>query len=474
MPCDVFVSYAHRDNKVPEGQPTLGFVNRLVSYIEVEGGKKYGSRDIEVWSDEDLASGTLWSQALYEKLATCRVFLPIVSPSWMNSRWAGQEWNAVWNRVKNDQSLGTQTRIIPVSYLLDKGLTATLPAEVRSLQFNRRFRSVMSDVEFQKEADGLASDVANRLKALDKLDQVSVQVSNKAKVFLGFAFSQELKKSRNRVRDELDSRGYGISEVQLDLSWTAQQLSSAIEKELIECAAAVHFLEESGGPSFSGDKRPVVQIQCDLARELKEGFLNLFWTGPLLAGKLEQYPEFIKGLKYNNDPVGDLVGSLLDGLKEREQRVPTLRQQPSAAPIIWVICERGDLEIAPNIVNFFSKKGWAVLIPGFNVAEIPYSQIFARENYFLFYWGKGEKDWCSINYEGLVDARRVGIGFTPPLAALVYAGQAKLEYKEKFQWLFLKAPEYDLFNPEAPNVKEFVAQVERTFTATPSAVRSTV
>jgi hypothetical protein len=167
MACDVFVSYAHRDNQAAEGLP---FVSRLVKFIQVETGKKYG-RDVVVWWDESLASGTQWNEAIYDELAACRIFLPIVSPSWTNSKWAGQEWDAVWKRVKEDQALGTQTRIIPVSFELSKGFTSSLPEQQRSLQFKRHFRNLMLEQEFRLEADGLAGDISGLLTKLDGLNR---------------------------------------------------------------------------------------------------------------------------------------------------------------------------------------------------------------------------------------------------------------------------------------------------------------
>jgi hypothetical protein len=75
----------------------------------------------------------------------------------------------VWERVKKDQDLGTQTRIIPVSFELSKGFTSTLPQQQRSLQFKRHFRNVMSEWEFRTEADNLAGDISQLLKKFDEI-----------------------------------------------------------------------------------------------------------------------------------------------------------------------------------------------------------------------------------------------------------------------------------------------------------------
>jgi hypothetical protein len=166
MACDIFVSYAHRDNRTSKGGE--GFISRLTELVRIRSEQKYGF-DIDLFSDEGLASGTLWEPTLYEQLDTCRVFLPIISPSWANSRWAGKEWDAVWKRVKQDRSLGNQTRIIPVSFEISDGFISSLPEQQKSLQFRRHFRNQMSDQEFRHEVDGLSEDISKLLKKLDAL-----------------------------------------------------------------------------------------------------------------------------------------------------------------------------------------------------------------------------------------------------------------------------------------------------------------
>jgi hypothetical protein len=160
---DVFISYAHLDNESAEG---MGFISRLKNFLKIEASKKYGKKVI-LWWDADLAAGTRWEPEIYNQLSGCRIFLAIISPSWTNSHWAGQEWTAVWNRLAVDEALGTQTRIIPVAFEFSEGFMSTLPEQQRSLQFRRYFRTVMSDVDFRTEADALAGDISRLLIKID-------------------------------------------------------------------------------------------------------------------------------------------------------------------------------------------------------------------------------------------------------------------------------------------------------------------
>jgi hypothetical protein len=470
MPYDVFVSYERWDNEVAEGTP---FVDRLVNFIKIEGRKKNYGRAINIFYEEALEAGTQWKKATFDALTDCRLFLPIVSPSWVNSGWAKDQRDAISKRVDKDG----KTLVIPVTFELDKGSEAFLPDQIKSLTLKHRFQQVMEDVKFRNTADLLVNEIASRLIAINPpdpavsslpipsvaaaSDTIVQEKSNKGAVFLGFAFSRIMIDARDRIRGELRDRGYETREVELNESWTASELIAAIEDRVDGCTAAVHFLDEDFGRAFAGDSRAALQIQCDLARQWEAKRTNLFWTGPLSDNTPKVYLEFIQAFNYDNDPIAAFSKALLGRL--RTPPVIPKPPFPPIEPVIWIICETGDRDVARDIVGYFEEeKHWTAFVSGDDALETPYSTICEREHYFLFYWGQGGEKWCLFNYQQLVNARRVANGFRPPLAALVYCGQAKMDYKERFRWRFLKAREYDRFNPRAAEVEEFVSRVQST------------
>ena len=65
---------------------------------EAEGLKKWLEADVRghwVFLDSDLHSGIKsgddWEQALYDQLQVCRVFLPLLTEHWVNSKWCFAE-----------------------------------------------------------------------------------------------------------------------------------------------------------------------------------------------------------------------------------------------------------------------------------------------------------------------------------------------------------------------------------------------
>ena len=456
MAPDVFISYAHADNLTADGKP--GLITRLERYLDVVGHQKYG-RKLEIFYDEKLASGQQWEKSIFDALASCRVFIPVISRSWARSEWAGIEWKKFLTRAQDTPELGDLSRIIPIAFELTDDWITRLQPEQRAFQFKRRFASGMSPDDFEKVALGVAQDLSDRL---DKLDEIEA----KKKVFLGFAFSSKMQLWKKNVTDNLVSRGYLIREIQYDGYLTSGEIKDAIQERAAGCEAVVHFLEDRPGPSASGDAtQSLIQVQCEVALPKKPPSLRFFWTGPdLKIDEIqdEKYRMFLKGLSFTNEKVVEFTNSIRDELEVRPTSPPP---PPDRLPVICLIYESGDQEIADEIQAFFAGRGWPVDIPDESVEQkdVPesFKKAFVKNKYFFFYWGQGKRGWCVKNYKDLIDARRQEDGnIEPPLAAVLYCGSEKEPYKEAFAWPWGKVKKYDRFDPTAPELTAFIRAVE--------------
>jgi len=497
---DVFISYAHKDNEVALGEkPSLGFVARLVSRIRLYGEMRYRTK-LKIFYDSDLASGVLWEKSIYQALDSCRVFVPIVSPSWLDSKWGGAEWDAVFKRVETENLTANRTRIIPVSFELEnlleefkKGGDTVEEKElqrrlymVRELQLKQRFRDFMPEEDFKPAAWAVVDDIFNLLGKLKDAPGKPMVDTTKSTVFLGFAFSDQMRKWKENVRNELKANDFDVREVEFRGNETAQQLIDAIQEGVRNSAAAVHFLEERPGPYVTGDRnRGIVQIQCEVVEQVKNPRLfQLFWTGPDLRidkdVQEESYKEFLEKVKRSDEHMTESVATFVKSLLMRLKEPPKPELKPdhpathppaTEAPVICVICETEDRDVAESIRSYFTTKGWFVLVPKLDIEpkseqrSIPdeYARVFQRYERFLFYWGKGGPYWGPNNYYILTDARTLPGGNSKrPLAALLYCGEEKADYKENptFWGQRLKALRWDRFDPNAAEVKLFEKEVE--------------
>jgi len=496
---DVFISYAHDDDEVPEDKrPDPGFVTRLVNRIRTYG-RVTGGKQLTLFFDQDLASGRLWKPSIFKALKSCRIFVPIVSPSWLSSKWCGEEWDAVWNRVSTENLPDDQTRIIPVSFELDRlrkslqegAYTAEQKqmqeriCKVTDLQLKRRFELLMEPKKFEIQAKAFVCEIWNLLDRLKSLDNRENDVgerlerAGRSTVFLGFAFSDEMRVWKESIRRGLKAEKWDISEVQFRGNETGPELSEAIRENIRGAAAVVHFLEKNQGP---------VEIQRDVAKQMEKDVntLQFFWTGPDLKLKDvrdEEYKKFlyeVSGLDEHlteSEPTfrNTLLKSLKDFREPPQPLVPSVTAGDNERPVICVICESGDEQVAEEIQRHFTRvKKWSVRLPKVEVdgnVNVPqkfvsseYAKVFKENEYFIFYWGKGTRQWCEDNFDFLLDSRRVpGGNARYPKAALLYCGEKQVKYKEDPSFWpggYLTAYRWDGYDQNAKEVQQFISQVE--------------
>ena len=79
---DIFVSYARADESV-----VAPFVLDLRFHLQM-----YADRELRLWIDQDIAAGSNWPMALQHALSRARIMLAFVSPSYLNSDFAGREY----------------------------------------------------------------------------------------------------------------------------------------------------------------------------------------------------------------------------------------------------------------------------------------------------------------------------------------------------------------------------------------------
>jgi hypothetical protein len=86
--------------------------------------------------DPSMESGTRWPSKVLMAAGTCHVFVPLISPGYVESPWCAKEWDAFARRKVvrrlSDRS-GSRTAILPVTW--SRIQQDQLPSVVRELQF---------------------------------------------------------------------------------------------------------------------------------------------------------------------------------------------------------------------------------------------------------------------------------------------------------------------------------------------------
>jgi hypothetical protein len=465
MASDIFISYAHSDDETPDGQP--GIVTELKKDLEVYGRQKCG-RKLEIFFDKDLASGTSWEEKLSREVKSASIFLPVFSPTWVNSTWGAREWRLFWEQLNRPDSPAEQNRIIPVAFEMDSDDQNEILTKTQlSVQIRHRLGHLMLREQRKSVAIQVGKEVRDFLRAQGKLPQPTPDppdgVGQKPLVLLGYAFSPRMKDWRGRLQQDLTSKGFTVAILEHEGWPTFDNTKQQIADGLSRCDSIVHFLEESPGPYAGRDQLTVVQLQCELAEEPSaERIKKFYWIGPDLKPDAiadTSHKEFVRSRPCTNESVTAFA-------KKIDEELTRVSQQPSpkpeGRPIICVIAESGDQDVVDEIRRYFAGIGLPITVPDLSVEQraisASYSTVFKDNEYFLFYWGQGSKQWCHVNVEDFLRARRTPSGtIRDPAAAVLYFAAKREKYKDDYKWVWREIRTYDRFDPTA--LREFIADV---------------
>ncbi|GLY80351.1 TIR-like protein FxsC [Actinoallomurus iriomotensis] len=128
-----FLSYARSRFRPDDGTDPDRWVTKLFKDLCHDVGVVTGM-PTPGFMDRQIPAGTQWPDHLAEALASCRVFLALLSPAYFTSEYCGKEWAAFLGRVKSQQAgLDRPLAVIPALWTrLDP---SELPPDLKSMQY---------------------------------------------------------------------------------------------------------------------------------------------------------------------------------------------------------------------------------------------------------------------------------------------------------------------------------------------------
>ena len=170
MPYDVFISYSHSDDDT-HGDWIQTFVDRLERLYKTITGYH-----LNVFFDrEDLQTGMVLSAKIEAALKETRLFVPFLTPSYLESKWCRKEFLTFMSLHKDRLIESGQSRIVPIRLMPHEGFRPTpdieaevtqirtflAETEVLYLDFVRNGLPVpTTDPEFQNKIAELARTIA--------------------------------------------------------------------------------------------------------------------------------------------------------------------------------------------------------------------------------------------------------------------------------------------------------------------------
>jgi len=492
---DIFISYGHLDDDDPAGE-VKGWVDLLVDRLPRLISSTLGYQP-KVWRDErSLTGDALLRAAIEEGISNSLVFIPIVSPRYVQSDWCLRELETFVKNPPLPNVPAHRSRIFKVvkSPLLFH-LAKKEPDALREL-IGHAFYEMEGDMPVEFSPDvvpakdprywtvlrRLAWDISTLLAVVKEEKRATKELPKEGPqkfVYLAETTS-DIAQERELVRDELRQRGYGVLPDEKLPTEEVKETEAAIQKALGRSILSVHLIGKRYGGTPEDDPRSVIAIQEQLAAQRCEkdsSFARLLWMPqglmtPALEVTDERQKKFITDVQQRVGGGAELLQTSIEDLKTRiiEKLSPPAKVTAAAAKTngrsklkqVYLICENRDRSLVRPIKEYLFKQNIEVItwFDGDTAATLmDYHHKNLREcDAALVYFGNGDEPWVRKNLEDLEKA--YGYGREDDwLASAVYVGAPQSEQKEDFLTHLVPyvIRNYQSFDPE--DLHDFVTAV---------------
>jgi TIR domain len=275
---DIFVSYAHIDNRASN------WITSLTADLQNLVSEAVGS-DVTVWRDVKLTGNDLFDDEITKKVRGSAIFLPIISPRYVQSDSCLKECRAFVSspnlRIANSSRIHRVNKLPlhqglaePPELSPDKTLGFRFFEETEAGQREFDNRAPMPTYpQFWQMAKRLAGAVAKTLMLIRNDPRPRNQ---KRTVFLADV-SSSLRTWREELKRELTGRGHRVAPESALLSEGVFDAALA-ESAVASASLSIHLFGDTYGAVPEGEERSVPHLEYALAagRKLRQ----LVWIPP--------------------------------------------------------------------------------------------------------------------------------------------------------------------------------------------------
>ncbi len=268
---------------------------------------------------------------------------------------------------------------------------------------------------------------------------------------------------RDIIKRELIRHGYKVLPDH-SLPKEMGALSHNVEEDLNRCRLSIHLVGEDYGYKCKGSDLSVVEIQNKIASEYSQKmakrtvdeksndpFSRLIWLSPNLKNVTERQRLFIEGLKTDAAMLDEaevlkitlqefksiIRSELVTGGRFNNQReIKGFSPDPENLnnPLIYLICDKPNIDSVSPIKKCLEKKGYRVVLPTYegDLVDLRYihQENLRRCDASLIYCGNSSEDWVNAKLQDLLKAP--GFGRQKPiLAKALYTNSQNEIYQRK-------------------------------------------
>ena len=410
----VFLSYAHDDNRVPDGLKGSGWVSFFDNSLRIELDER-GMVDVKVWRDKrDFNTMDVVTNTLDAGVTSSDVFLPVVSPLYLKKQYTIFELEGF---VKHKSGAGSDARRNILMVLKRPVPEDQYPQAIRGMgyipffeidrekgQDEPYFKGYASTAPSDKYWDAIR-EVAKNLQqffaeladheAAKRRQQAAAAATTGATVYLAHP-SNDLSDACWSFRKELEAQGCRVVPTE---PWPNDP--AAAEKHLRDALASarlsIHLLGATAGSDTSG-LTGLAKLQLDLAAQRgadDPAFRRLIWLPDRLENADAAQTQLIESLEKGEGlrAQDEFVRSGAEGFKEIVRDELTRLAGTAAKPSrVYLICDAVDeaeaLALRPRLVE----AGFEVELPEFGpggaVPAEDHKRCLTGCETVLLFWGQ--------------------------------------------------------------------------------------
>jgi hypothetical protein len=348
---DVFLSYAHIDNKRPmsDEDTSDGWVTDLHRALQNRLSQLLG-QESHIWRDPKLQGDEVFADALIERLRCAATLVSVLSPAYVNSEWCEKELSEFCQCAESQGGLriGDKLRLFKViktpvpleqhpavlQAVLGYEFFRKKPDTDKVEEFDRIFGK-HAEIDFWIKLDDLAQDLSALLKRLGAVPAATKapETSAPGAVYLALT-PPDLSEERASIKRDLEQQGVTVLPG-APYAGDGPAFEAAIRRDLDRCRLSVHMIGRTYGDVPRGATRSLFEIQNVLAveRAARAGFARLIWMPPHLVPDDPRQQHVIEQLRLEPQmpQSTDLLETPLEDLKTVITAWLTGRPQPPAA-----------------------------------------------------------------------------------------------------------------------------------------------
>lgn len=428
---DIFISYAHIDNEAFGGRR---WVDEFHEALRVAVQHYLGARPV-IWRDPKLSGNDVFSNEIEDSLKNSAIFLPILSPGYLNSAWCRSELDSFVNVAGGVSGLRVENKTRLTKVVKTPVERESLPRSLRDIigykffeidEASTKVRDYLLDEALRNRGayletiDDIAQDIAKVLKLIAGKTQHNLSQPFGV-VYLAEATS-DVDEFRKRLKRELQDRSYLVLPDE-SLPTTPLELEAAVEGYLSRADLYVQLFGDYYGTSFEQEARSRQALQYDVA---KARFTNsngaLLWRAPESVVSDHRQREFLDRVVHDLDggfdflacPLEELKSAVLDRFESR--KAPAQPTPGQDVQRIYLVCDESDKEKVRPLRSLIDEQGFEPLMPSFNrkidPSEIRQAHLNNVEtcDAMLIYWGEGDEDWLQVKLSELRKAPAIRKG----------------------------------------------------------------